>query len=131
MTDLKEDKTQAQSLIGGFEVLLGVQRALQKAMGWPNGRGVDAVQTCVLHSHSELSEVLNEVHWKPHKKHLQEYGSLKDRAAFVMEITDVFQTLTNVALAYDVTPEELALALVAKWSVNFDKIRDGEVTHAE
>jgi hypothetical protein len=114
-----------------FTVILDKQRSLQDAMGWPNGKGMEGVRTNFLCLEHELHEALDEVHWKPHKAHLPEHGTLKNRDRFIIELTDALQFWANAATAFDVTAEELAVALVAKWHVNAERILDGEVTRAE
>lgn len=118
------------ALVQGFSMLLQVQERLQAWLNWPSGRkGMQMAKDNLLHTHTEVDEILNEIKWKPHKKYPPgEYGALKDRQAFITEITDAFQTLANVAIAYDVTAEELAQALVIKWSINFD---DASLSYAD
>jgi hypothetical protein len=111
--------------------LVQVQRQLQDAMGHPNGHQGEGAKNALTHAFTEVAEALNEVHWKPHKKHKPEHGTLKDRTKFVTELTDVLQCVANAAVAFDVTAEELSQALIIKWGVNFESVDNGEVTRAD
>jgi hypothetical protein len=117
-----EQVNRQAALRRGFHILLEVQTALQDKLFWPSGHGgLQMAKDNLLHTHSEIDEILREINWKPHKAYRPgTYGTLRDRTAFVMEITDAFQTLANVALAYGVTADELAQALTVKWGINFE-----------
>lgn len=107
-----------------FADVLWVQAKLQVLTGHPMGHGELAVKENVLAMVSELMEVLAEVNWKPWKARLKPV----DRDGLLMEMTDALQFWANMVNAMGFTAEDIKLALTAKWSVNLDRIDEGEVT---
>lgn len=105
--------------------VLTVQLNLQVAMGEPMGTGETGVKENVLAAIVELTEVLNEVNWKPWKR-----NNLKkvDRDALLTEMTDVLQFWANAVNAMEFTADDVALALSEKWSENHRRISAKEVT---
>lgn len=110
-----------------FKEMFNAQRTLQSSMGWPNGHGEAGCKENLLHAIVEIVEALNETNFKNWKKQ----KLIVNRIKLATELTDIFQFLTNAALAMDLTAEDLTLALRAKWDVNQQRIDDGEVRRAE
>lgn len=107
-----------------FADVLWVQTKLQVLTGHPMGHGELAVKENVLAMVNELMEVLAEVNWKPWKARLKPVN--RDR--LLMEMTDALQFWANMVNAMGFTADDVKLALTAKWSVNLDRIDEGEVT---
>lgn len=103
--------------------VLAAQQNLQVAMGEPMGFGQRGVKENVLAAIVELTEVLNEISWKPWKPARDDI----DRQALLTEMTDVLQFWANMINCMDFTADEVALALAKKWTENRQRIVRGEV----
>lgn len=110
--------------------VLAAQHELQVAMGHPTGRGYMSVKENVLAAIVELTEVLDEVPWKPWKKFDPMQGDQIDREALLTEMCDVLQFWANMVNAMGFTAENVAVALSAKWSENYRRTNNGETTRA-
>lgn len=101
--------------------LLEGQARLQAAMRHPMGHGEAAVKENVLAAVVELTEVLEEVNWKPWRKE----RFAVDRRALATELCDVLQFWANAANAAGLSADDLAEALRAKWKTNEERIKNG------
>lgn len=76
-----------------------------------NQQGQSMTKEYVLHTISELNELLNEVNWKVHhKKNSVEIN----RRELVLEWIDVFKYWLSIGLLWDITPEEFVKAFDEK-----------------
>lgn len=98
-----------------FRELLNTQIELQQKLEWPCGKGPASAQMNLFAAQIEISEVANEINWKTWKR----TPKVVDVSKVATELTDVFQFLANVAIAFNISPNELSEALRAKWITNF------------
>ena len=103
--------------------VLSTQYQLQSTMNWPTGTGEAGVKENLLHVVVETVEALREINFKPWKTKQH----MVDHVALATELTDILQFWANTALSFHITAEELETALRAKWEVNHQRIKDGEV----
>jgi hypothetical protein len=104
--------------------LLKTQQLLQHLMAQPGGIGEAGMKENLLHVIVETVEALQETNFKPWKA----VGKEVNRQALAMELTDILQFWANAALAMGFTAQELSDALRRKWSINYERINNGEVT---
>lgn len=107
--------------------LLAAQARLQLRMGHPTGVGEAGVKESLLHVMVEAVEALREINFKPWKA--KKFSV--NRVTLATELTDILQFWANAAIAMGFTAEELTDALRAKWGVNDQRIKDGDVVEVQ
>lgn len=109
--------------------ILKRQRQLQTAMGSPMDGGTGDINTGVRENMLalivEVTEVLNEVNWKPWRRH-----QLKviDRNALLTELVDVLQFWANAVNAAGFAAEDIEAAYDVKMAECYARIENGKTT---
>lgn len=101
--------------------LLNKQAHLQKKMGNPMGEGEEALKENALALIVEVTEMLNEINWKPWKETKKEIN----QEALLYEIVDILQFMGNIINAAGITAEALEDAYRQKLMINTKRIEDG------
>jgi len=85
--------------------IFGIQKALQNLTDprFKDDMNEEYIKDMCLAAHSEVNEILNEINWKPWKKTRTNI----DKQKYKNEVIDLLHFVLNLALAADMTPEEM------------------------
>jgi isopropylmalate/homocitrate/citramalate synthase len=86
-------------------------------------RKIEHTRELVLYLHKELSEVLDTLSWKLHRK--QEYRM--DRAHYVEELVDCQKYLLNLCIIWKVSPEEFMQSFMEKSKVVKERYKNEKI----
>lgn len=98
------------------------QRSLQAILGNPMGTGTDAVKENILALFSEVTEVLNELNWKPWRHATDHDVSRED---IVEEMVDVFMFYCNILNELEVSESEFDAVWDRKRHIVIKRNRNG------
>ncbi len=106
-----------------LEAIFEIQIALQNLTDtrFKDDMNNEYIKDMCLAAHSEISEILNEVNWKPWKKSNKTICPEKYKG----EVIDLMHFVINLGLAASMTPDELFHMYIQKNKENLQRQKEG------